>query len=83
MDVEALGLETGEAVGDGLELFARGVEMVQPLLQTEVAKSVAPGSILCTDEHGAYRGMGLELFARGVEMIKPLLQSEVAQIVGD
>ena len=27
-------------------------------IQTEVAKSVAPGSILCTDEHGAYRGMG-------------------------
>ena len=27
-------------------------------IQTEVTKSVAPGSILCTDEHGAYRGMG-------------------------
>ena len=25
-------------------------------IQTEVTKSVAPGSILCTDEHGAYRG---------------------------
>ena len=40
MDIEALGLETGEAVGDGLELFARGVEMIQPLLQAEVAQIV-------------------------------------------
>ena len=40
MDVQRLGLETGEAVGDGLELFARGVEMVQPLLQAEVAQIV-------------------------------------------
>ena len=30
-----------------------GAEEIQP----EVTKSVAPGSILCTDEHGAYRGM--------------------------
>ena len=40
MDVERLRLETGEAVGDGLELFARGVEMVQPLLQAEVVQIV-------------------------------------------
>ena len=40
MDVQRLGLETGEAVGDGLELLARGVEMVQPLLQTEVVQIV-------------------------------------------
>ena len=41
MDVQRLRLETGEAVGDGLEPFARGVEMVQPLLQAEVAQIVA------------------------------------------
>ena len=41
MDVQRLGLETGEAVGDGLELFARGVEMIKPLLQAEVAQIVA------------------------------------------
>ena len=40
MDVQRLRLETGEAVGDGLELFARGVEMVQPLLQAEVVQIV-------------------------------------------
>ena len=40
MDIEALGLETSEAVGDDLELFARGVEMVQPLLQAEVVQIV-------------------------------------------
>ena len=40
MDVEALGLEAGEAVGDDLELFARGVEMVQPFLQAEVVQIV-------------------------------------------
>ncbi len=41
MDVQRLRLEAGEAVGDGLELFARGVEMIKPLLQSEVAQVVA------------------------------------------
>ena len=40
VDVEALGLETGEAIGDGLESFAHGVEVIEPLLQAEVAQIV-------------------------------------------
>ena len=40
MDIEALSLESGEAVGDGLESFAHGVEVVQPFLQTEVAQVI-------------------------------------------
>lgn len=32
MDVEAFGLETGEAVDDGLEAFANGVEVIETLL---------------------------------------------------
>ena len=40
MDIQRLRLETGEAISDGQKLFARGVEMVQPLLQTEVVQIV-------------------------------------------
>jgi hypothetical protein len=40
MDVQALGLEAGEAVGDGLEPLADGVEMIQSFLQAEVAQVV-------------------------------------------
>jgi hypothetical protein len=40
MDVEALRLEAGEAVGDGLEPFANGIEMIEPFLQAEVAQVV-------------------------------------------
>jgi len=40
MNVEGLGLETGEAVGDDLEPITDGVEMIKPLLQTEVAQVV-------------------------------------------
>ena len=38
MDVEPLGLEAGEAIGNGLELFADGIEMIEPFLQAEVAR---------------------------------------------
>ena len=36
-DVQALGLEGGEAIGDAEELLAHVAQMVEPLLQTEVA----------------------------------------------
>jgi len=38
--VETLGLETGAAIGDRLESFSHGVEMIQPFLQAEVAQVV-------------------------------------------
>src|SRR5450755_1000366 len=40
MDVEALGLETGEPVGDDLEAFAHRVEMVESLFEAEVAQII-------------------------------------------
>ena len=40
VDVEPLRLETGEAIGDGLERLADCIEMVQPFLETEVGKVV-------------------------------------------
>ena len=40
MDVEALSLETREAIRNGLEPFADGPEMVEAFLQTEVAQVV-------------------------------------------
>ena len=50
MDVEALSLETGEAIGDGLEALAYGIEMVEAFAQTEVAQIV--GAELETQETG-------------------------------
>lgn len=40
MDVEPLGLAIGETIGNDLESFAYSIEMVEPLLQTEVAQIV-------------------------------------------
>src|SRR6516162_9647765 len=40
VDVEPLCLETGEAVGDVLEAFADGLEMVQPFLEAEIDEVV-------------------------------------------
>ena len=40
VNVEALRLKTGEAIGDGLESRAYGIEMVQPFLQSEVPQVV-------------------------------------------
>jgi hypothetical protein len=39
-DVEALSLETGEAIRDGFEPFAYGAEMIEAFLQAEVAQVV-------------------------------------------
>src|SRR5258708_1482456 len=40
MNVEALGLETGKAIRDGLEPLTDGVEMIESLLQSEVPEIV-------------------------------------------
>ena len=40
VNVEAFRLEAGEAIGDGLELWAHGVEMIEPFFQAEVAQVV-------------------------------------------
>ena len=40
MDVEALGLETGKAIRDGLEPLTDGIEMIESLLQPEVPEIV-------------------------------------------
>src|SRR4029453_8737158 len=40
MDIEALRLETGKAVGDDLESFPHGVQMIEPFLQAEVTEVV-------------------------------------------
>src|SRR5438552_7827479 len=40
MDIQALRLEAGETVGDGLEPFPYGIEMVKAFLQAEVAQIV-------------------------------------------
>jgi hypothetical protein len=40
MNVEPLGLVTGEAVGNRLEGGAHGIEMIEPLLEAEVIEIV-------------------------------------------
>ena len=60
MDIEALSLETSEAVSDGLKSCAYGVEMIEPFLQTEVAQVI--GAKLVAEEAGEL----LVLFEEGV-----------------
>jgi hypothetical protein len=40
MDVEALRLEAGKAVGDDLEFVPHRIQMIQSLLQAEVAQII-------------------------------------------
>ena len=40
MHVERLRLEAGEAVGDGLEPFTHGIEMIQTFPQAEIVQVV-------------------------------------------
>ncbi len=49
MDVEPLGLETGELADDGLKPLADLIEMIQPLLETEVVEVV--GTEFVAQEH--------------------------------
>jgi hypothetical protein len=60
VDVKALGLEAGETVGDGLEPFADGIQMIEAFLQTEVAQVV--GAEFVAQETGKL----LVLFEEGV-----------------
>src|SRR5688572_11684296 len=60
MDVEPLGLETGEAVGDDLEAFPHGFEMIESFLQTEVTQVV--GAEFIAQEAGEL----LVLFEEGI-----------------
>jgi len=48
MDVQACGLEPGEAIGDGLESFAHGIEVLESFLQAEVAQVI--GTKLVAEE---------------------------------
>src|SRR5947208_1146372 len=61
MDVEPLGLAIGETIGNDLESLAHGIEMLEPLLQTEVAQIVGtqfvaqePGKLFILLEEGVF-----------------------------
>src|SRR3979411_1027252 len=50
MDIEALSLETSEAVSDGLESFPHVLEMIESFFQAEVAQVI--GAKLVAEEAG-------------------------------
>ena len=53
MDIEALRLETGEAIRDDLESFSDDPEVIEPLLQAEVAQIV--GAKFVAEVAGTFR----------------------------
>jgi len=63
MHVQALGLEGGEAVGDGEQLVAHRSEMIEAFLQSEVGKVV--GADLIAQEGGEL----LVLFDEGIAIV--------------
>src|SRR3984885_13508977 len=65
MNVEALRLEAGETVRDGLELFADGIEMIESFLQAEVAQVF--GAEFVAQETGEL----LVLFEEGMFPVRP------------
>src|SRR5271165_2812775 len=65
MNVEALSLETGEAVRNGLKLPPDGIEMIESLLQAEVAQVV--GTEFIAQETGEL----LVLLEEGVFPVRP------------
>jgi hypothetical protein len=65
VDVEALRLEAGESVGDGLEPSTDGVEMIEAFLQTEVAQVV--GAEFVAQETGEL----LILLEKGMFPVRP------------
>src|ERR1700722_6859570 len=65
MNVEALSLETGEAIRNGLEFLADGIEMIEPFLQAEVAQVV--GTEFIAQETGKL----LVLLEEGVFPVRP------------
>ena len=54
MDVEALGLETGKAIRDGLEPLTDGIEMIESFLQAEVAQVVGTDFVAQEAENFSY-----------------------------
>src|SRR4030095_11107355 len=61
MRVEPLGLAIGETIGNDLESFAHGVEVMEPFLQTEVVQIVGnqfvaqePGKLFILLEEGVF-----------------------------
>ena len=71
MDVEPLGLATGEAIGDDLKLLADGLEVVQTLLQTKIAQVV--GAEFIAQE-------GAELFVLLEESVFPVSPVDVMAV---
>jgi hypothetical protein len=65
MDVEALRLEAREAIRNGLEPFAGGIETIEPFLQAEVAQVV--GAEFIAQETGEL----LVLLEEGVFPVRP------------
>ena len=65
MYVQALRLEAGKAVGDGLETLPHSVEMIEAFLQAEVAQVV--GAKLVAKESGEF----FVLFEEGIFPICP------------
>ena len=61
MDIEPLGLAIGETIRNDLEAFAHGIEMIEPLLQSEIAQIVGnqfvaqePGKLFILCEEGVF-----------------------------
>ena len=65
MDVQALSLETGEAIRNGLESLADGVEMIEAFLQTEVAQ------VIGTEFNAQVAGELFVLLEEGVFPVRP------------
>ena len=72
MDVEPLGLAIGKTIRNDLESLADGIEMIEPLLQSEIAQIVGnqfiaqePGELFILLEEG--------VFPIGSEDVMPML----------
>src|SRR5882724_861107 len=96
MDVQALGLKSGEAVSDRQELLAHGGHMLQTLLQAEIGQIVGAdliaqegGELFVLLDEGVFE-VGPEdmmpvfdLFQGGVEFALQLLGDAAAEDLGD
>ena len=72
MHIEALSLETSEAVGDSLEPYSHVVEMIESFLQAEVAQVI--GAKLVAEEAGELLVLFEEaVFPVGAKDVMPLL----------
>src|SRR5882724_8790230 len=96
MDVQALGLKSGEAVGDRQELLAHGGHMLQTLLQTEIGQIVGAdliaqkgGELFVLLHEGVFE-VGpedmmsvLNLLQGGIELALQLVGDAAAENLGD